>query len=46
MMDLMESFGVGLLVCLGIGLAYFVIKIIPYLLFGFDEKEKNKKFTM
>ena len=28
MMDLMESFGVGLLVCLGIGLAYFVIKII------------------
>ena len=32
MMDSMESFGVGLLVCLGIGLAYFVIKIIPYYL--------------
>ena len=43
MMDLLESFGVGLLVCLGIGLAYFVIKIIPYLtLFGFDDTDDNK----
>lgn len=42
MMDLMESIGVGLLVCLGIGLAYFVIKIIPYLLFGFDDTGDNK----
>lgn len=42
MMGSMESFGVGLLVCLGIGLAYFVIKIIPYLLFGFDDTDDNK----
>ena len=42
MMDLMESIGVGLLECLGIGLAYFVIKIIPYLLFGFDDTDDNK----
>ena len=42
MMDLLESFGVGLLVCLGIGVVYFVIKIIPYLLFGFDDTDDNK----
>lgn len=42
MMDLLGSFGVGLLVCLGIGLAYFVIKIIPYLLFVFDDTDDNK----
>ena len=42
MMDVLGSFGVGFYVSIGIGLAYFVIKIIPYLLFGFDDTDDNK----
>ena len=42
MVDLLESLGVGILVSLGIGLVTFVVKLVPYLICGFDDTDDNK----
>lgn len=36
MVDILKGFGTGLLVCIGIGAVYFLVKIIPCLVCGFD----------